>query len=115
MPIYTYGCKDCGYEGDYLVKKIGGVPEGCAQCEGHDLSRVYKGQTFAAVTGVTRITPEGGLETSVKIDAKLTPGVYLTAGLTEEGRIALNVSRVTADGTIDGSVTGTKPAPSSLN
>lgn len=50
MPIYTYQCRECKSVEDYIVLKIGGMPEeGCKRCGHRDMLRVYTGQNFGVV------------------------------------------------------------------
>ena len=115
MPIYRFACNECGFEGDYLVSRVGDTPEGCKECTDVNLTRTFNGQTFATINASARITTEGDLEKCIHAQkesttspSKLEAGIHFTQGLTADGELALNVSRVQKDGTVDASVTGYK-------
>ncbi len=119
MPIYTYICGGCSETLDYLVPRVGQVPDECRACHGTDLTRSYDGQTFGMAVAGAVVSQEGqvsnlGNSVSEKaatsgVEAKLTPGIHLTQGVTPDGKASINVSRVTKEGKVDASVTGTKP------
>lgn len=39
MPLFTYKCKKCGHEKEYLVIGSKGEPEKCQNCSGKKLER----------------------------------------------------------------------------
>jgi putative FmdB family regulatory protein len=127
MPIYTYKCQDCGTVADYLVKKWGQKPDGCKDCGSQIIAREWSGQTFACTKSSTRLDYNGNVHpgqggtnlegsvaqatqndstTATSVDTRLEPGIHITTGVTRDKRLALNVSRVQADGKVDTSVTG---------
>jgi putative FmdB family regulatory protein len=125
MPIYTYECVKCGAIDDYLVAKPGQKPASCIECGGHKLERILAGQTFATVSATIGLTFDGqkmsnlGIENTMEPDQQhkpepvnnrgiLEPGVYLSAGVSEDGKELINVSRVQDDGNVDASVTGVR-------
>jgi len=117
MPIYRYECKDCGVAADYLVRKAGQTPDGCERCDSDDLTRILHGQTFSTVTESVRMTEEGKFKEGIPTDqqtqtiddkTQLEPGIYVSSGVSEDGKQLINVSRVQDDGKVDASVTGSK-------
>lgn len=64
MPLYDYGCKDCGYEWEvqHKIAEIG--PAFCPECKEHNVRKL-----LSAVHGSVELTGQD-LKNKIKTDAK---------------------------------------------
>ncbi len=62
MPLYSYKCKDCGYEVEVLVIGKRGVPEKCEKCGGKRLERKLGG--FSVSSGSSTGRPRSSSSSS---------------------------------------------------
>ncbi|MDH3974685.1 MAG: zinc ribbon domain-containing protein [Deltaproteobacteria bacterium] len=46
MPLYEYGCRDCGYDFEVMQKMSDPDPAGCPKCSGTNVSKLISAGAF---------------------------------------------------------------------
>ena len=46
MPLYEYGCKDCGHEFELMQKMSDPAPSNCAKCDGSNIEKLMSSGSF---------------------------------------------------------------------
>ena len=46
MPLYEYGCKDCGHGFELMQKMSDPMPSNCVKCEGSNVEKLISSSSF---------------------------------------------------------------------